>query len=61
VSQGDIVANSLADYLTRHPEIENGLSREENQVFYTTGDTESFNQHASVFLAKDIISLKVKL
>lgn len=61
VSQGDIVAASLADYLERHPEIEARLKRETNQVFYTTGDVESFDQHASVFLGKDINSSKVKL
>ena len=61
VSQGDIVANSLVNYLNRHTEIETQLSREAHQLFYTTGDTESFDQHATVFLEKAIVSLKVKV
>lgn len=61
VSQGDIVAASLANYLARHPEIEKGLGQEKEQVFYTTGDAQTFAQHASVFLEKDIVTIKVKL
>lgn len=60
ISQGDIVANSLADYLVRHPEIANNLGRQGEQLFYTTGDTEAFDQHASVFLGKEIQSRKLK-
>ncbi|WP_113639075.1 glutamate racemase [Nubsella zeaxanthinifaciens] len=60
ISQGDIVANSLADYLVRHPEIANNLGRQGEQLFYTTGDTETFDQHASVFLGKEIQSRKLK-
>lgn len=61
VPQGDIVAASLVDYLCRHPEIETRLAREQNQLFYTTGDVNAFGQHATVFLEKDIVALKVKL
>lgn len=54
LAQGDIVANSLADYLLRHPEIENQLAQNSIQEFYTSGDVNAFNQHASVFLGKSI-------
>lgn len=50
VAQGDIVADSLVDYLARHPEIEHLLAKGAEQTFYTSGDTDTFNAHASVFL-----------
>lgn len=50
VAQGEIVASSLVDYLARHSEIENLLAKDAQQTFYTSGDTQMFNAHASVFL-----------
>ncbi len=61
VSQGDIVANSLVDYLQRHSEIDQKLGKQNQQLFYTTGDAETFNQHASVFLEKEVMATKVKV
>src|SRR3984957_12209239 len=41
ISQGEIVADSLADYLQRHPEIEDRISRSGTSPrFYTTASTE---------------------
>jgi glutamate racemase len=57
VAQGDIVATSLADYLQRHPEMEQRLSKTGNRQFYTTmDDTPEFNSHASQFFGKEISS-----
>lgn len=61
VSQGDIVANSLVNYLQRHPEIDQKISQQNQASFYTTGDAEAFNRHASVFLEKEVLSVKIKL
>jgi len=61
VSQGDIVADSLVNYLERHPEIDKKIAKEDQQAFFTTGDVDSFNQHASVFLNQSIQSSKIKL
>ena len=61
VPQGDIVATSLVDYFSRHAEIETRLGQEQNQLFYTTGDVDTFNQHASIFLEKDIVASKAKM
>ena len=61
VSQGDIVAESLVNYLQRHPEIDQKLGKQNQQSFYTTGDAETFNQHASVFLEKEVQTAKIKL
>ncbi|TKC05680.1 glutamate racemase [Pedobacter polaris] len=59
LSQGDIVANSLADYLKRHHEIEAYLGKTETREFYTSGDVVSFNNHASIFLGEEIAAKKM--
>ena len=57
VAQGDIVAGSLADYLQRHPEMEQRLSKNGRRDFYTTiDDTPDFDHHASLFFGKDVKS-----
>ena len=37
--QGKLVAESLEDYLDRHPEIEQKLDRTQKATYYTTGDS----------------------
>jgi glutamate racemase len=54
VSQGDIVAHSLADYLKRHPEMEARCSKGGNQQFYTTESADKFQQAAGVFLNRNV-------
>ena len=49
ISQGDIVARSLADYLLRHPEMEERLSRHGKLTFYTTDAVSSFERLAAIF------------
>ena len=61
LSQGDIVAESLADYLQRHPEIEKRCSKEGGRLFYTTDSTTDFDQHATVFFGQAVTSLHVDL
>lgn len=46
VSQGEIVASSLIDYLSRHPEINEQLSRNGTVQYYTSGSPELFDQQA---------------
>jgi glutamate racemase len=54
VSQGDIVAESLADYLHRHPEMEANCSKGGGIKFYTTENEERFRQAAGIFLNREI-------
>jgi glutamate racemase len=54
VSQGEIVADSLKDYLRRHPEIESKISKDGNRVFYTTDSTEDFNSKATIFFGERV-------
>jgi glutamate racemase len=55
--QGEYVAASLADYLQRHPEMEQRLSQNGHRQFYTTiDDTPEFDRHASLFFADNVKS-----
>jgi len=56
ISQGEIVANSLADYLNRHPEIENNCSKNAQYSFYTTESTEKFDLKAGIFFGENVKS-----
>lgn len=61
LSQGEIVAASLEDYLQRHPEIDELCSRNGKQIFYTTDSTADFDNHASIFYGKQVKSVHVDL
>jgi glutamate racemase len=54
VSQGTIVARSLADYLRRHPEVESRCSREGRREFFTTEKADVFNHAATIFYGSEI-------
>ena len=56
IAQGDIVASSLVDYLRRHPEMEQQLSKTGSKQFFTTDDTTEFDRHASRFFAAQVTS-----
>lgn len=56
LSQGEIVARSLADYLDRHPEMEEKCSTNRTRRFLTTDSTEDFDAHANFFWGKEITS-----
>lgn len=61
ISQGEIVATSLTDYLARHPEIESRCSKNGQRIFYTTDSTEDFDNHATTFYGQPISSKHVDL
>jgi len=57
ISQGDIVAESLVDYLRRHPEMDNALTKNATQHFYTTtDDTADFDHYAEIFFSASVKS-----
>ncbi len=56
VSQGEIVANGLADYLKRHSDMEERCSKKNSLQFYTTDSTTDFDKHAEIFFGKKISS-----
>jgi glutamate racemase len=57
VSQGEIVADSLVNYLERHPEMETGITENGTQQFFTTtDDTADFDHHAEIFFSAPVTS-----
>lgn len=50
LTQGEIVAESLKDYLHRHPEMDALCTKQGKRQFFTTGSLEDFEAHAGVFL-----------
>jgi glutamate racemase len=61
VSQADIVADSLKDYLQRHPEIESAISQKGIRQFYTTDSTTDFDAKAVSFFGGTVMSKHVDL
>jgi len=49
MSQPQIVADSLEDYLTRHPEYASATNDGERVLFLTTGEPERINARARIF------------
>ena len=61
LSQGGIVANSLADYLLRHPELEAQCSQHGGRTFLTTDLTDDFDRRATVFYGDPVRSVHLAL
>lgn len=61
ISQGTIVAEQLADYLRRHPEMVRRLDQRGEHKFYTTGDQHEVERLARIFYGKDIFVQHVAL
>jgi glutamate racemase len=61
ISQGDIVAKSLVEYLEKHPEMDEKCSKNGNRQFYTTGNEADFNSHASVFFGQKVVAEQINL
>jgi glutamate racemase len=57
LSQADIVATSLKEYLQRHTEIENRLSKEGQRIFYTTDEPSDFDAKATTFFGESVSSI----
>lgn len=51
---GEVVAKRFADYLLRHPEIEQQLSKKESQEYVTTGDAGQFRELSKRFLGSAV-------
>jgi glutamate racemase len=61
ISQGNIVAVSLDDYLRRHDEIEVTLTKQGIREYFTTDDAVDFDTKAKIFLGKGITSRHLNL
>ena len=54
IGQGHIVADSLGDYLKRHPELEERLGTEGRVTYYTTDEAEWFERMGGIFMGEKI-------
>ena len=61
IAQGEYVAESLKDYLHRHPEMDAKCTRNRNCLFYTTEAEEKFTESASTFLKEQISVKRISL
>lgn len=68
LSQGEIVAHSLADYLNRHPDIDSLCNKSQSIEFFTTDmptpgtdEVENFNKIGSSFFGREIKAKYIEL
>lgn len=54
VPQGEYVADSLKDYLRRHPEMDAKCTKQGSVQYYTTENPTKFKENALIFLKDDI-------
>ena len=60
IAQGEYVAESLQDYLKRHPEMDNLCSQGGTCRFLTTESEQKFKESASIFLSQTNQELKIE-
>lgn len=61
ISQGDIVAQSLANYLQRHPDMDDRCTKGATCHYLTTESVEKFSSAASLFLKEVVVAEHVDL
>lgn len=61
LAQGEIVAQSLQQYLQRHPEIERKLTQASKRKFFTTDSTNYFEQKATLFFGEAVTASHLDL
>ena len=61
ISQGSLVADSLEDYLARHPEYRDQLSQNGTCHYLTTENADRFSQSASQFIGEKISANRISL
>ncbi|MBR6445578.1 MAG: aspartate/glutamate racemase family protein [Prevotella sp.] len=61
ISQGIYVAESLENYLQRHPEIESQCSKNGQTRYFTTENPDKFQENARIFLNENVEAQHVSL
>jgi glutamate racemase len=61
LEQGEIVAEKLLNYLDRHPEIEERLTKNRQRIFQTTESVETFENKAELFLGEKVNAQHIHL
>ena len=61
LQQGELVAKSLKEYLSRHQALETQLEKQSLTRFYTTDNAESFDEKGRLFFQKEVRSTQLQL
>lgn len=61
ITQGEIIADSLKDYLKRHPEMEIKCSKGGSCKYLTTENADRFSQMASLFMNHEATATRINL
>lgn len=61
ISQGEIIAESLMNYLHRHPEIEEKCAKNAKIDLYTTDSADDFDKHTLAFFGKNLKSAHIDI
>ena len=61
LSQGEIVAASLKDYLQRHPGMNESLTKRGTRKFFTTDSVGDFEKQAGIFFGEPLRATRVDL
>ncbi len=61
IEQGEITAGKLVDYLQRHPEIDNRLTKNSQLEFQTTESAANFESKAALFMDCKVEAVHVKI
>jgi glutamate racemase len=61
ISQGEIVAQSLQDYLKRHQWIDKKISKNHTSLYYTTEESSIFEDHASAIIGVTLKATHIKI
>jgi glutamate racemase len=61
IAQGSLVADKLAKYLIRHPDLEERCSKHSSMHFLTSENASDFDKNASHFIGFDVKSERISL
>ena len=59
--QGEYVASSLENYLTRHPDMRSRITKSGRVIYQTTEQADVFQENASVFMKQDVKAVRIFL
>jgi len=61
VEQGNIVTESLINYLDRHPDMDARITKKGARHFFTTDDPNIFKEQAAIFYGQTVTAQKVEM
>lgn len=61
ITQGSLVAASLADYMKRHPEMDAKCSKGGSVKYFTTEHPDKFTDMAGVFMEQPVTATRIEL